>query len=204
MFDITTSWDFFQKLEADFDDYMKEPHSARLALNCAITAYHLCEWVWGDWLNTDYATWQQLKIRDLESFKRWIFDVCPWFDTIENLANGAKHFRTLHFTTARVGAPPFMLDEPLAGFDEGAWDEPMPLAAINENALDDEASDEVVPFVAHDGKGYLLIDYGPGTGPHRWKTALALLHVVLRFWRHFLAQYHPDLQKRAKVRDWRL
>jgi hypothetical protein len=37
MFDIITSHDFLEKLEADFDDLMREPHSARLALNCC---YH--------------------------------------------------------------------------------------------------------------------------------------------------------------------
>jgi hypothetical protein len=47
MFDIITSRDFLAKLEADWDDFMKEPHSARLALNCAITAFHLHEWVIG-------------------------------------------------------------------------------------------------------------------------------------------------------------
>ena len=41
MFDIITSRDFLAKLEADFADFEKEPGSARLALNCAITGYHL-------------------------------------------------------------------------------------------------------------------------------------------------------------------
>jgi hypothetical protein len=72
MFDMTTSRDFLWKLEADFDDFMKKPHSVRLAVNCALTAYHLYEWVWGDWLKTDYATWKSLGIRDKESFLAWI------------------------------------------------------------------------------------------------------------------------------------
>jgi hypothetical protein len=46
MFGMTTSRDFLWKLEADFDDFMKEPRSARLAVNCALTAYHLHDWVW--------------------------------------------------------------------------------------------------------------------------------------------------------------
>src|SRR4051812_5178648 len=40
MFDITSSHSFLAKLEADFDDFMEEPHSAGLALNCAISAYN--------------------------------------------------------------------------------------------------------------------------------------------------------------------
>jgi hypothetical protein len=92
MFDITTSQDYLAKLEADFGDFMEAPHSARLAFNCATTAYHLHEWVWGDWLHNDYTTWQQLKIRDLRSFKAWIDVACPWFDTIRQLTVGVKHF----------------------------------------------------------------------------------------------------------------
>jgi hypothetical protein len=60
MFNITTCRDFHSKLSADFDDFAKEQDSARLALNCIITAYHLHEWVWGDWLKTDYAAWKEL------------------------------------------------------------------------------------------------------------------------------------------------
>jgi hypothetical protein len=81
MFTIGTSRDFLWKLEADFDDFMKEPYSTRLAVNCALTAYHLHEWVWGDWLKTDYATWKTLRIRDKESFLTWIDKACPWFST---------------------------------------------------------------------------------------------------------------------------
>ena len=48
MFDIITSRDFLAKLEADFEDYERNPQSARHAVNCVITAYHIHEWVWGD------------------------------------------------------------------------------------------------------------------------------------------------------------
>ncbi len=43
MFDVQTAEDFYGVLVADFDDFMAEPHSARRALHCAITAYHLYE-----------------------------------------------------------------------------------------------------------------------------------------------------------------
>jgi hypothetical protein len=187
MFDIVTSLDFLAKLEADFDDFMNEPHSARLALNCAITAYHLHEWVWADWLQTDYATWRALNIRDLNSFRSWIDRACPWFETIQQLTVGAKHFGSAQtFRTARVGAPPFMFDELGAGLDEGAWDGPLPYVAESH------------------GKGCLLIDYGEGAAEHQWRTAAALLDVVVRFWRKFFASYYPDAEARSQVRDWQL
>jgi hypothetical protein len=173
MFGITTSRDFLAKLEADFDDFTKEPHSARLALNCAITAYHLHEWVWGDWLKTDFVTWKALGIRDKETFLGWIDKVCPPFSTIQQLTNGTKHFGPVQqFKTERVGAPPFMFDDRGAGFDVGVFDGPMPYEA------------------AKHGNGYLLIDYGDGAGSHRWRTAVALLDDVVRFWQEFFARYH--------------
>lgn len=92
MFNITTYRDFHGKLQADFEDFAKEQDSARLALNCIITAYHLHEWVWGDWLKSNYAAWQELGIRDKVSFVAWIERECPAFRTVQDLANGAKHF----------------------------------------------------------------------------------------------------------------
>lgn len=77
MFDIATSRDYYAKLVEEFDDFIAEPHSARRALNCATTAYHLREWVWGDWLKHDYAVWKVLGIRNETSFARWIEEACP-------------------------------------------------------------------------------------------------------------------------------
>lgn len=104
MFDITTCRDFHKKLRADFDDFAKEQASARLALNCIVTAYHLHEWVWGDWLKTDHAAWKELGIRDKESFVAWIERECPAFRIVQDLANGAKHFvREQSVGTSHVG-----------------------------------------------------------------------------------------------------
>lgn len=103
MFDIITSRDFYAKLVADFDDFMAVPDSGRLALNCTITAYHLYEWVWGDWLKNDYAVQKALGIRDRDSFVAWIRRASVWFAIVESLANGTKHFiRNQGFETMRV------------------------------------------------------------------------------------------------------
>jgi hypothetical protein len=172
MFSIDTSRDFLAKLEADFTDYAKEPGSGRLALNCAMTACHLHEWVWGDWLKTDYTVWKTLGIRDLETFLAWIDRTCPWFQVIQGLTNGAKHFvRNQPVQALRVGAPPFMLDTPGAGFDEGHLDGPMPYVS--------------------GGKEFLLFDFGPEAAEHRWMPAATLLERVVRFWREFFEKYAP-------------
>jgi hypothetical protein len=103
MFDIITSRDFLGKLEADYKDFKAQSDSARYALNCIITAYHLHEWVWGDWLKTDYATWKKLIIRDKASFKEWLDGAWSGFAVVQSLANGAKHFvRQIEVETERI------------------------------------------------------------------------------------------------------
>jgi hypothetical protein len=92
MFDINTSRDFLAKLEADYADFKSQPDSARHALNCIITSYHLREWVWGDWLKTDYAMWQVLGIRCDLTFRAWLAHEWAGFGVVESLTNGAKHF----------------------------------------------------------------------------------------------------------------
>jgi hypothetical protein len=130
----------------------------------------------GDWLKTDYAAWRAFKIRDLVGFHAWIDDACPWFETIRQLSVGTKHFGSAQrFKAECVAAPPFMFDELEAGWNEGAWDGPIPYETESH------------------GNSCLLIDYGEGSGQHRWRTAAALLDEVARFWREFFALHHPDL-----------
>jgi hypothetical protein len=92
MFGITNYEEFYAMLVEDFDEFMKNRQSARCAMHCAITAYHLYEWVWGDWLKTDHATKTKLGITDRASFLSWIDNKCLWFPIIQALANGGKHF----------------------------------------------------------------------------------------------------------------
>jgi hypothetical protein len=126
MFDIASSEDFYAALVSDFDDLMTEPHSARRALHCAMTAYHLHEWVWGDWLKHDEQVKAALGIRDKDSYVEWLHASCIWFGFVQSLANGAKHFdRNRGFDSYRVAALPFALDQPNAGLDMGAWDGPI-------------------------------------------------------------------------------
>lgn len=127
MFNITTSRDFYQKLLEDFADLQEEPQSARLAINCAITAYHMHEWVWGDWLKTDHATWRTLNIRDKPTFLEWIDANEPWFKLMQEICNGSKHFnQRVSQQTKAVGA-----------FDRGAFDD----SAFDAQRLEIEVQD---------------------------------------------------------------
>jgi len=92
VFDIKNSRDFLEKLYQDYADFDNNRQSTRLAINSALTAYHLAEWVWGDWLKTDYATWKVLGIRDEDTFKAWLDKNCFFFSVMQRIANGSKHF----------------------------------------------------------------------------------------------------------------
>lgn len=103
MFNLNSSQDFYAMLIEDFDDFMAEPTSVRRALHCAITAYHLHEWVWGDWLKTDQTVQKALGINNKKNFIAWIDNASPWFCVIQNLANGTKHFiRNQDFKTTEI------------------------------------------------------------------------------------------------------
>jgi hypothetical protein len=104
MFDISNSQDFYVMLKQDFHEFSENQQSSRRAIHCVIGAYHLHEWIWGDWLGKDFLTWKALGIRDKESFLAWIGRECPKFSTIQALANGSKHFiRTQQFETQKIG-----------------------------------------------------------------------------------------------------
>lgn len=177
MFDLTTSKDFYRVLVEDFDSYMDEQHSAKRAFHCAVVAYHLYEWVWGDWLKADVVTQQKLGIRDKRSFEDWIVDRCIWFSFVRDIANGTKHFGFKPgFKTMRVA--PFAFDMAEAGFDQGAWEGPRRYI---------QGSLPVGP----QGRGYLLIDLGTGDDAQRWLYLTNILEVVVRFWRDFFKLYRP-------------
>jgi hypothetical protein len=78
MFDPLTYRDFYAMLVEDFDDFMVEPQSARRAWHCAITAYHLHEWVCGGWLKGNSAARNALNIDSRDSFLKWIDEHCVW------------------------------------------------------------------------------------------------------------------------------
>lgn len=111
MFEPLSCRDFYAMLVEDFDDFMAEPHSARRAWHCAITAYHLHEWVWGDWLKSNRPMRNTLKVGSRTEFLQWIEAHCVWFWFIQQLATGAKHF------VRDPGSQPIHV----GGYSEGAY-----------------------------------------------------------------------------------
>lgn len=179
MFDLVNSADFYAMLVEDFDEFMAEPHSARRAVHCAITAYHLHEWVWHDWIENDPAAQESFGVRSRKSFLSWVNKRCVWFRNIADLANGTKHFmRDQRFDTARVVAGPLVFNQPTAGSFEVTWDGPFPYVA---DSL----------LAGYRGKGYLVLDFGEASGEQRWMPAAHLLYAVYVFWHDFFRKYRP-------------
>jgi len=104
MFDIANSKDFYAKLLADFDDFMDNPASARHAMNCAITAHHVHDWVWNDYLKNDQVTRSRMGLgKDKKEFINWIASRSVWFGMVQEISNGSKHFgRDAPFETRRI------------------------------------------------------------------------------------------------------
>jgi hypothetical protein len=179
MFDLVTAHDFYAMLVEDFDDFMAEPHSARRAVHCFITAHHLLDWAWHDQVASRVDLREQLEVQSMKDFAEWVDSRSVWMTFVHEIANGTKHVRGKQtLDTMRVAATPFMFDTVDAGFDRGAWDGPIRYVQ------------EELP-AGRDGKGYLLIDFGEDAARHRWLPAGHLLEVVVRFWRDFFRRYLP-------------
>lgn len=203
MFDLATVRDFYQMVLDDFDDFMDEPHSARRALHCAISAYHVYDWVWADWVKHDETLRAKQGIgRNKDQFRIWLGQRCVWFAILEDVVNCTKHHgRPPMVDGFKVEAAPptgeaMELDE-----EVGGWDGPVRYVASN------------YP-VGPKGKGYLVFDFGAeeaselanswseadllrdeqNLGPsQRYMPAAHVLEVVVRMWRDFFRAYRPDL-----------
>lgn len=93
MFDINNSVEFYAKLLAEFDDFMADQASSRHAMNTAITAHHLYDWVWAEFLEGDPVLRSKLGVgRQKKDFARWIDSQSPWFQVMQQISNGTKHF----------------------------------------------------------------------------------------------------------------
>lgn len=104
MFDIEDSIGFYRLMIENYDDFVENSGSSRHAINCAISAYHMAEWIWGDWLKTDYSARTKLDgVRDCHSFKKWIDQQTPHFSVVQDIANGSKHFAAKPTETKSTG-----------------------------------------------------------------------------------------------------
>lgn len=86
-FGIKTTSDLFNKLIEDFEEFRKDTTSSRMALNCAMTAWHLTDWSYYEFnqtLSSDYST--------LVSYQQAIKERCPSLQILHDITNGSKHY----------------------------------------------------------------------------------------------------------------
>lgn len=85
-FDIKNSKDFFKKLEDDYEEFSTQEVSSRIALNCAMTAWHLSEWIYNEYKETEFN-----EFRRMTDFHNHIKSECPSLQIMQDLSNGTKH-----------------------------------------------------------------------------------------------------------------
>ncbi|MGE0079355.1 MAG: hypothetical protein AB7S48_15955 [Bacteroidales bacterium] len=82
-FDIKNSKDFFEKLKLDYLDFQKDILSSRLAINCALTAWHLTDWIYEEYKD-------RLGFNNIGVFRKSLN--CDSLLLMHDIANGSKHF----------------------------------------------------------------------------------------------------------------
>ncbi|WP_420318161.1 hypothetical protein [Ekhidna sp.] len=79
-FDIAESKDWFDKLEREYNDFLKDKTSSDRAINFSITAHHMNEWAKSELTEKEKAK-LALKRKPVQND----------FNIIQDLANGTKH-----------------------------------------------------------------------------------------------------------------
>lgn len=88
-FEIKTPQDFLRKLHEEHRDFQSDPLSSRHAVNFAMTAWHLKDWVWA-YYKTTIKTLES-NIKDLDDFDAYLRSKCPELEIMQSIATGTKH-----------------------------------------------------------------------------------------------------------------
>jgi len=86
-FEIKTTKDFFGKLKEEYGEYCNNRSSSRVALNCAMTAWHLTDWVYHEFGEQLPSTYPKLS-----DFQSYVKTMCPSLQIMHYLSNGTKHY----------------------------------------------------------------------------------------------------------------
>jgi hypothetical protein len=106
-FGITNAKQFLGKLHDDQKDFIASHClSARHALNAIITAHHLHEWVWREWLQTRHDLRKEWGVNCKEDFHKYLSgdQLCPALEDARQITNGTKHFKNKIETGRHQGA----------------------------------------------------------------------------------------------------
>lgn len=111
-FDLTTGHDLYCKRKRDFVRYQGSPTDSDLAWNCAVTAWHVREWVWKQRISPhpgDDRSLFKASLADIQQDNAELNRRCSRYQLIKEVCNGSKHFRLnalgrVASTTTKPGA----------------------------------------------------------------------------------------------------
>jgi hypothetical protein len=121
-FEFKDHHDYLEKLKLEYADLRQEPLSSRLAMNFAVNAYHMCEWVWE---HEPLVRVNQAYNKPMDFYDA-INRACPSIPIMRDLTNGSKH------TKITRGPAPVVKSTEL---HEGAFDPQVFSSAFDVSAL---------------------------------------------------------------------
>ena len=97
--DCKKYWDEF--VEPDFQDYVAQQGDLRSAFHCAISLFHMADWIYKEkgltyWQNVGLQftdkNGAQVAVHNDKSFANALVTIDPNFELVRNIANSVKHF----------------------------------------------------------------------------------------------------------------
>ncbi len=83
-FDINNSLDLYNKLLEDYEEFTKGSISSRLAINCAMTAWHLVDWIYHEYADKS-------RYSSIGKYQAEMKSKCPSLQIMQDITNGSKH-----------------------------------------------------------------------------------------------------------------
>ena len=80
-FNIKTSIDLFKVFKEDYSDFKSNDTDSRKAIHCALTAWHLVEWIRIEFHSQ----------KGLIDFQNELKQKCPSLQIMQDISNGTKH-----------------------------------------------------------------------------------------------------------------
>jgi hypothetical protein len=92
-FELHDSRDMLEKLQWELDNlFLRQRHDIKVcqyhAFNCAVTAWHVTDWLWHDMSS---ALRSALQLNRFEDFQAYVCKACPALNLCRQIANGSKH-----------------------------------------------------------------------------------------------------------------
>jgi hypothetical protein len=92
-FELRDSRDILEKLHWELNNlFFRQRHDIKAcqyhAFNCAVTAWHVTDWLWQD---MSPALKSDLHVKSCKAFQDYVRNACPALNLCHEIANGSKH-----------------------------------------------------------------------------------------------------------------